>query len=148
MTRSFTCTENLSRRLCFVLLTVSLLLSIPSFAQAGGGARRKASKSFNGRVIYGLASFYNDRFNGRMTASGEIFRQSKLTCACNMLPFGTMVKITNTVSGKTVIVKVNDRLHTRMRRVADLSKAAAKRLGYTKSGIIRVKVEVLQRGRK
>ncbi|MEP7108428.1 MAG: septal ring lytic transglycosylase RlpA family protein, partial [Ferruginibacter sp.] len=89
------------------------------------------------------ASFYADRFNGRLTASGEIFSQRKLTCACNMLPFGTWIKVTNVRNGNSVVVKVNDRLHTKMRRIADLSRAAAKKLGYTASGLVRVKVEVI-----
>ena len=60
-----------------------------------------------------------------------------------MLPFGTWLKITNVRNGKSVIVKVNDRLHPKMRRIADLSKAAAKKLGYSAMGIVRVKVEVI-----
>ncbi len=95
------------------------------------------------KTFYGEASFYHNKFNGRQTANGEIFSQSKMTCACNALPFGTWVKITNLRNGKTVIVKVNDRLHPRIRRVTDLSYTAAKKLGYTSHGIARVKVEVL-----
>jgi rare lipoprotein A len=95
------------------------------------------------KTFYGEASFYHNKFNGRQTANGEIFSQSKMTCACNALPFGTWVKITNLRNGKTVIVKVNDRLHPKIRRVTDLSYTAAKKLGYIGHGIARVKVEVL-----
>ena len=94
-------------------------------------------------IKYGIASYYAPKFNGRKTASGEIFRQHKFTCACNMLPFGTWVRVTNVSTGKSVIVKVNDRLHTKMRRLVDLSKAAARQLGYTRKGLIRVKLEVI-----
>ncbi|MBC7889441.1 MAG: septal ring lytic transglycosylase RlpA family protein [Ferruginibacter sp.] len=111
-------------------------------------SKTKVTKSSNKRVIYGLASFYHDKFNGRRTASGEIFSQAKLTCACNMLPFGTWIKVTNIRNGKSVEVKVNDRLHTKMRRIADLSGAAAKKLGYTNLGVERVKVEVIGKKRK
>ena len=90
-----------------------------------------------------MASFYHNKFNGRQTSSGEIFSQSKHTLACNMLPLGTWVKITNIKNGRTVVAKVNDRLHPRMRRIADLSKSAAQKLGYLKWGITRIKVEVL-----
>ena len=97
------------------------------------------------RVFYGQASFYANKFNGRRTASGEIFDQKKMTCACNVLPLGTWVKITNLKNKRTVIVKINDRIHPKMRRVADLSRAAAQKLGYISSGLTRVKVEVLDK---
>jgi rare lipoprotein A len=95
------------------------------------------------RTLYGEASFYANKFNGRQTASGEIFSQKKMTCACNALPFGTWIRITNLRNGKSVIVKVNDRLHPKVKRVTDLSYTAAKQLGYIGHGLARVKVEVL-----
>jgi len=94
------------------------------------------------KVLYGTASFYANKFEGRETASGEIFSQSKMTAACNVLPLGTWVKVTNLRNGRSVIVKINDRLHYKMKRVVDLSKAAAKTLHHT-DGLIKVKVEVL-----
>ncbi len=97
------------------------------------------------RVFYGQASFYANKFNGRRTASGEIFDQKKMTCACNVLPLGTWVKITNLKNKRTVIVKINDRIHPKMRRVADLSRAAAQKLGYISNGLTRVKVEVVDK---
>lgn len=99
------------------------------------------------RVLYGEASFYANKFNGRQTANGEIFNQNKLTCACNVLPFGTFIKVTNIRNGKSIIVKVNDRLHPKMRRIVDLSKAAAIKLGYTSHGVARVKVEVIEKNK-
>jgi rare lipoprotein A len=59
------------------------------------------------------------------------------------LPLGTWVKITNLRNGRTVIVKTNDRLHPKMKRIVDLTKAAAIKLNYVSSGLTRVKVEVL-----
>ncbi len=58
---------------------------------------------------------------------------------------GTWLRVTNLSNGKSVVVKVNDRIHPRMRRLVDLSSAAARKLGYTKKGLTRVKVEVLGR---
>ncbi|RYF87804.1 MAG: septal ring lytic transglycosylase RlpA family protein [Chitinophagaceae bacterium] len=104
----------------------------------------KAKKSAN-RILYGQASFYANKFEGRKTASGEIFRHSKLTAACNSLPLGTWIKITNLKNGKTVVVKTNDRLHTKTRRLVDLTRTAAQKLGFIKSGLTRVKVEVLKK---
>ena len=95
------------------------------------------------KILYGTASFYSNSFHGKKTASGEIFSQHKMTAACNVLPLGTWIKVTNLRNGKSVIVKTNDRLHARMTRVVDLSKAAADKLNYVKSGLTRVKVEVL-----
>ena len=95
------------------------------------------------RILYGTASFYSNSFNGKKTANGEIYSHKKMTAACNVLPLGTWIKVTNLRNGKSVIVKVNDRLHSRMKRVVDLSKDAADKLKYIKSGLTRVKVEVL-----
>jgi rare lipoprotein A len=97
------------------------------------------------RVFYGQASYYANKFNGRRTANGETFDQKKFTCACNVLPLGTWVKITNLRNKRTVIVKINDRIHPKMRRVVDLSRAAAQKLGYISSGLTRVKVEVVDK---
>ena len=66
-----------------------------------------------------------------------------MTAACNVLPLGTWIKVTNLQNGKSVVVKTNDRLHSKMKRVIDLSKTAAEKLNYVKSGLTRVKVEVL-----
>lgn len=94
---------------------------------------------------YGTASFYHNKFNGRKTASGDLFSQKKLTCAHNNVPLGTWLRVTNLKNNKTVIVKVTDRLYRRNRRLIDLSKAAANKIGFAKSGLIRVKVEVLDK---
>jgi rare lipoprotein A len=95
------------------------------------------------KIQYGIASFYSDKFVGRKTASGEIYSQQKLTAAHNSLPMGTYIRITNLRNKKSVVVKVNDRLHHRNKRLVDLTKLAAQRLGFVKSGLTRVKVEVL-----
>jgi rare lipoprotein A len=95
------------------------------------------------RVLYGLASFYSNKFDGRKTANGEIFSQNKLTCACNVLPLGVWIRVTNLRNGRTVIVKTNDRLHPRMKRIIDLTRAAAVKLGFVSAGLTRVKVEVI-----
>ncbi len=95
------------------------------------------------RVFYGQASYYANKFHGRRTANGEIFSQQKLTCACNVLPLGIWIKVTNLRNGRTVIVKINDRIHPKMNRIVDLSKAAASKLGYVSRGLTRVKVELL-----
>ena len=90
-----------------------------------------------------MASFYHNKFQGRKTSSGEKFDQDKMTAAHNGLPLNTWIRVTNIRNGRTVIVKVNDRLHHRNERLVDLSRKAASRLGYIGRGLARVKVEVL-----
>lgn len=92
----------------------------------------------------GIASYYSDSFHGKRTASGEIFSQHKLTAASNNYKLGTQVKVTNINNNKTVIVKINDRMAPSMARkgrVVDLTKAAAKELGFYGNGLAQVKVE-------
>ncbi|MGZ5286354.1 MAG: septal ring lytic transglycosylase RlpA family protein [Flavisolibacter sp.] len=95
------------------------------------------------KVLYGIASYYAEKFNGRKTANGEIYDGTKMTAACNSLPLGTWIRVTNLSNNRSVIVKTNDRLHPRMTRVVDLSRAAAEKLGFIKKGLTKVKVEVL-----
>jgi peptidoglycan lytic transglycosylase len=94
-------------------------------------------------ALYGTASYYANKFEGRLTANGEVFSQEKMTAACNVLPLGTWIKVTNLYNGRTVVVKVNDRLHYKNKRLVDLSKIAAKKIGYTGGGLTKVKVEPL-----
>jgi rare lipoprotein A len=95
------------------------------------------------KIQFGVASFYSNKFNGRKTANGEIFSQKKFTGAHNSLPLGTYVRVTNLRNKKTVVVKINDRLHHRNKRLIDLTKAAAQKLGFVNSGLTKVKLEVL-----
>ncbi len=95
----------------------------------------------------GLASFYADKFDGRVTASGDIFDQNKMTAAHRTFPFGTKVKVTNINNKKVVTVVINDRGPFIKDRVIDLSKLAAKKLGFISEGVTRVKVEVISLGK-
>jgi len=97
----------------------------------------------NTKTLYGQASFYSPKFEGKKTASGQIFKHKKFTAACNTLPLGTFIKVTNLKNGKTVVVQTNDRLHVKTKRLIDLTLAGAKRLGFVESGLTKVKVEVL-----
>jgi len=62
------------------------------------------------RVEYGKASYYADKFQGKPTASGELYDRDKLTAAHKTLPFGTLCRVTNTANKKSVIVRINDRM--------------------------------------
>lgn len=99
----------------------------------------------NVKTLYGVASYYADKFNGRETANGEIYDGTKMTAACNVLPLGTWIRVTNLSNNRSVIVKTNDRLHIRMKRIVDMSRAAAEKLGYIGKGLTKVRVEVLEK---
>ena len=94
-------------------------------------------------VYYGVASYYADKFTGRQTATGAAYSHSGNTAACNVLPLGTWIRVTNLKNDKKIILQVNDRLHAKNNRLVDLTKSAAGKVGYIKSGLARVKVEVL-----
>ena len=89
----------------------------------------------------GKASFYADKFVGRKTASGAVFKQTKMTAAHKTLPFGTKVKITNLNNGKKTKVTINDRGPFVEGRIIDLSKKAAKRLDMVNAGVVNVKIK-------
>lgn len=92
----------------------------------------------------GQASYYADKFEGRKTASGEIYRHNQKTAAHKKLPFGTKVKVTNTDNGKSVVVTINDRGPFVKGRILDLSKSAFESIGKTSSGVLNVKMEVVR----
>ena len=71
-----------------------------------------------------------------------MFSQDKLTCAHNTYPLGSKVRVTNLKNGKSVVLRVNDRLHHRNPRLVDLSRAGANKLGFNRSGIVKVRVEL------
>jgi len=119
-------------------------ISQNSLSQDSSIIKTKAPSSPKDIVIkYGLASFYANKFNGRLTANGNTFHSFKLTAACNVLPLGIWVKVTNLKNDKSVIVYINDRLHPKNKRLIDLSKTAAIQLNFISKGVTRVKVEVL-----
>ncbi|MCK9605283.1 MAG: septal ring lytic transglycosylase RlpA family protein [Methylomonas sp.] len=92
----------------------------------------------------GTASYYNDKYHGRTTTSGETYDRNSMTAAHNSLPLGTRLRVTNLKNNRSVIVKVNDRMHRSNKRLIDLSKKAAKELGFIKAGLTKVKIEILK----
>lgn len=91
----------------------------------------------------GTASFYNDKYHGQPTSSGEAYDKNALTAAHNSLPLGTRLRVTNLKNNRSVIVKVNDRMDQSNKRLIDLSKKAAKQLGFIRTGLTKVKIEIL-----
>lgn len=116
-------------------LRLAMLAALGSCA--GGGA---------GFTQTGQASYYADKFEGRKTASGTVYRGGQLTAAHNTLPFGTVVKVTNPRSKKSVKVTVTDRGPHAKGRIIDLSKKAARKIGIIDAGVAPVKLKVIRKG--
>jgi rare lipoprotein A len=91
----------------------------------------------------GMASYYGNELAGNRTANGERFDPGQLTAAHRSLPFGTMVRVTNTSNGDSVVVRINDRGPFSRGRVIDVSQAAAREIGMHRSGTARVKLALL-----
>lgn len=120
------------------LLVCALLLAA---TPADARRKNKAAKLY---TATGEASYYADKFNGRTTASGEKFSNSKLTAAHRTLPFGTMVRVTYLKTGKSVTVRINDRGPQKKSRIIDLSRKAADQIGMTRDGVGQVRVEQIK----
>ena len=121
-----------------LVLTTIFVLSV-----LGVQAQKKSSGSILTDVRNGIASFYHDKFEGRKTATGEIFDNDLFTAASNTLKLGSFVKVTNLSNMEVVYVKINDRMAATNHRIIDLASIAAKKLAFHKKGITKVKVEVV-----
>lgn len=124
----------LSRLIGLRLVSATLLLS-----SCAGGA--------NTFTQTGKASFYADKFDGRQTASGTVYRPGKRTAAHNTLPFGTVVRVTNPRNHRSVKVTVTDRGPHAKGRIIDLSKKAARKIGIVDAGVAPVELKVVRKAR-
>jgi rare lipoprotein A len=93
----------------------------------------------------GMASWYGGVRDGHRTASGEIFDKTLLTACHRTLPFGTLVKVIDIASGRSVVVRINGRGVLSPDRIIDLSSAAADELGILRAGVAKVRLEVLHK---
>ena len=89
----------------------------------------------------GGASWYGPGFHGKTAASGERFNENAMTAAHRSLPFGTVVKVIDQRTGKSISVKINDRGPFHKGRIIDLSKAAATALGFRNAGTTKVCID-------
>lgn len=109
------------------------------------------SEETNFRILEtetGTASYYADEFDGKKTASGEIYDMNKLTAAHPSYPMNTICLVTNLKNDLSVEVRINDRMPSFKSRIIDLSLAAAKEIDMIRDGIQDVKIEVLEWGSK
>jgi rare lipoprotein A len=119
-----------------------LLLHLAVFCQRDTPAKKV-------RVLYGVSSFYSKRLEGARTATGETFHHSQMVAASNSFKLNSWVRITNIRNGKSVIVRINDRMGKAMQglgRVRDVTLTAAKQLDFINRGLARVKVEEVTQG--
>ncbi|MDE8650312.1 septal ring lytic transglycosylase RlpA family protein [Novosphingobium album (ex Liu et al. 2023)] len=111
------------------------------------GDDQPASAPVDARPIdAGIASYYGAQFTGRRTASGDVFDPGELTAAHRSLPFGSLVRVTNTSTGASVVVRINDRGPYHGNRVIDLSRAAASEIGLIGPGSGRVELTLVSAG--
>ena len=148
--------------LCLFLLfgcseTTFLINSAKRIGSWGDGPIYKVGNPYkiNGKWYYpaidyeydevGYASWYGPGFHGKKTANGEIFNQNLISAAHRTLPLPSIVKVTNLENGKVLhFVRVNDRGPFAKNRIIDLSKKAAKELGFVNRGVAKVRVEILE----
>lgn len=88
----------------------------------------------------GKATYYSDKLHGRKMSNGERYHRDSMTCAHLKYPFGTLLRVKNPLNGKEVIVEVTDRGPFSKRYVIDLSKAAARELGFIRQGFCQVEI--------
>lgn len=124
----------------------ALLFTLAPLGQAQEAAEPVATLQANPSsavISEGKVSYYGRRHAGRKTASGERFDPHALTMAHRTLPFGTLVRVTNRRNNQSVIVRVNDRGPVSLKRVGDLTLAAASKIGMIRSGVADVLLETV-----
>ncbi len=131
----------------FSAMLMPLLLTVSAAAQdaeiTSDSADVTAQIDEETEIGGGMASYYGNELAGNRTASGERFNPGDLTAAHRTLPFGSMVRVTNTSNGDSVVVRINDRGPFSHGRVIDVSHAAAREIGMHRSGTARVKLALL-----
>ncbi len=125
-------------------LAFAFLATVASGCAAGGG--RSALETQDAALVsaepsVGIASYYGREFRGRSTASGTRYDDRRMTAAHPTLPFGTRVRVTNLANDRSVVVTVTDRGPFRGGRIIDVSRRAARRLGFLGAGTARVRLE-------
>ncbi|MBB5696789.1 septal ring lytic transglycosylase RlpA family protein [Sphingomonas yantingensis] len=122
---------------------IALFVATPAWAEETPAATE--TPSVIEKVGEGLASFFGREIAGARTASGEKCDPTTLTAAHRTLPFGSLVRVTDALTGNSVIVRINDRGPFSGKRVIDLSKAAAAELGIVGRGTARVIMNLVSR---
>jgi rare lipoprotein A len=138
---------NLGKKLTFFALFCQLILAfhtLPALADEhkpeSSSLEQVAAEQAATVGVKGTATYYAKRYNGRRTHSGALYSPQKLTAAHPNLPMGSRVKVVNVANDREVVVTVNDRCRKKKREHIDLSRAAAKQLGFLGKGLIYVRI--------
>ena len=126
------------------LLLAALLASCSSHPKPKAYAFPPAETPAVGTVVEGTASWYGPGYDGKRTSSGEIFDEDALTAAHAYWAFDTRVKVTFPATGRSVVVRINDRFPSHKGRAIDLSRGAAKAIGLIGPGTGLVRLEVVE----
>jgi rare lipoprotein A len=127
-----------------VRILVAVLAGLTLAACGGRAYWPPVEAPARGTSAEGIASYYAEKYHGRPTASGEIFNMNELTAAHAYWAFGTKVRVTFLKTGKSVVVRINDRFPGYKGRIIDLSKAAAKKIGLIGPGTGMVRLEIVE----
>ncbi|MGH9359657.1 MAG: septal ring lytic transglycosylase RlpA family protein [Terriglobia bacterium] len=128
-------------------LGVAALVAMSAPSKAGTpAAYAPISLCSTGKAAWkkGVASWYGEEFQGDPTASGEAFNMNALTAAHRNLPLGTEIKVTNLRNHRSLVLRVNDRGPFIPGRMLDVSRAAARRLGFAGRGLAPIRIDVVK----
>jgi rare lipoprotein A len=126
----------------------ALIFVLGVLAATGGSADPSSQR----RAQVGLASWYGPGFHGEEAANGEIFDQRDMVAAHRTLPLGSVIRVTNLENGRRVTLRVIDRgpygRNYRRGTIVDVSRGAARRLGFLEDGLVKVRIDVIRTPRK
>ncbi len=122
-----------------------MLYVLGAFVPGDAVARSIKSRVRKARRESGVASYYGREFANRRTANGERFDPREMTAAHRTLPFDTRIRVTNLANGRRAVLRINDRGPYKYGRVLDVSHAAARKLGFARKGLARVRIDVLSK---
>jgi rare lipoprotein A len=125
------------------LTNTFLAISLVSFCAL---AKAETKKYQPAESQTGIASYFNDKYHGQRTASGEPYNKFALTAAHASLPFGTLLHVVNLRNNHSVDVRVNSRVHHANKRLLDLSRQTAKELGFIQAGTTKIAITILRLG--
>lgn len=150
-------------KLIFVLsiLFVTACSSVPRFTSSNEKPEKKIEikeitkdenlNSYNNysvlETVTGIASYYADKYHGRLTSNGETYNMYGITAAHPTYPHNTIIRVTNLSNNKSTIIRINDRMPQHPNRIIDLSYGTALELDMVEAGIVEVKLEILEWGR-
>lgn len=133
------------RRISFLLLKTLVTAALIGGCASTGS--RPAGDSHGDQALrtrVGVASYVSSDLHGRRTASGDLYDERRMTAAHRTLEFGTRVRVTNLTTRQSVVVTITDRGPFWKGRIIDVSKRAAKELGFLTAGTARVRLDVLR----